>query len=166
MCFLPITRTYRGSWLYRGTRRVFPKCDCSCCGCAHLARSARSFCETASDPVPLCPRQRKTVANASHRDDILRLARIGFHDLANPTDMHVERARIPHIIGVPDLLHDLEPLERLVRVAHERFHQRDQLGRQLLFVPRRGQRLFGEVERERARLEQLPSASPRNVRFG
>src|SRR5258708_10299016 len=95
------------------------------------------------------------VAEAPHRLDEARAARIGFDQLAQTRDLHVEAAVEHLIFTAARELHQLFAGERLARMARE-YLQHGELARsERNFLAGLGQRARGEIECELAELEHL-----------
>jgi len=79
---------------------------------------------------------------------------------AQPADVNIQRARIPHVVGVPHLLDQRLARDHGIGVLQEKLGQPGQLGRQALFLLPDDQRTLGNIQPERPCLQNLAGAIP------
>ena len=91
-------------------------------------------------------RETQDVADAAHRLEEARLARVRLDGGAQPVDVHVHGPRLTRVVVAPDLLQELVAAEDLARVAQQEGQQLERLGLdgQMLAIPK--QAVAGQVD--------------------
>src|SRR5438876_10827302 len=123
-----------------------------------MSRNARAKRVTADASLVRRIVRDEDVAEAPDRLDVLRMRRIVLDDLAQPRDLHVDRAVEHLVLAAARELHQLVARERLARVLHQHLEDGELAGgeRDALALP--GERARREVELEGPEAMQVAAA--------
>ena len=94
------------------------------------------------------------------------VAEVHFDLLAQPVHMHIERAGIAQVGGLPHLFHQLAARDNFIRAAHQQSEQTTLLGRQVMFILPDPQPALLRVELDGTDDEDVVTAHPFDGRHG